>query len=482
MKRPLLSIAMLCLLLARPVIGQVDVERFNRQIEQIQRDTRLLVNPSVPVDQRSYFDYGAYFTFNYLSLDEATLNNRALRQYDLTAYGRLNIDGVHEIFVRGRAFYRDFNDGDSFDSDVNGWDGRVERAYYQFDLGRYMAGKTGKLADGNVIVKVGRDLAYWGNGLVLSEELDGGMIDLSAGPATLDLLAGRTPSDTFDIDSSRPGFDGHTNRMFLGAMLSARAGVHRPYIYALVQRDHNGNDVSTDGSIVTRYDYNSYYFGIGSTGALTDRLAYGLEAAYEAGDTLSNSAFTEPDPNAPGSFITVPQSRDDVQAWALDGQLNYLLPDTRHTRLSGEFILASGDSDRVATTTTLGGNQPGTVDHAFNAFGLLNTGLAFAPNVSNLISLRGGVSLFPWPDVKSLSRLQVGTDVFVFSKWLANAPIDEATTNDHYLGFEPDVYLNWQITSDVTLAVRYGAFVPGAAIVNNGEIRQFFYTGVTFAF
>jgi hypothetical protein len=38
------------------------------------------------------------------------------------------------------------------------------------------------------------------------------------------------------------------------------------------------------------------------------------------------------------------------------------------------------------------------------------------------------------------------------------------------------------MTSDVVLSVRYGAFIPGTAIVTDEKIRQFFYSGVTFAF
>ena len=159
-------------------------------------------------------------------------------------------------------------------------------------------------------------------------------------------------------------------------------------------------------------------------------------------------------------------------------QLDYLLESQHRTRLSGEMILASGDSDRLTTSNTFGGNEPGTTDRAFNAFGLLNTGLAFAPSVSNLIAVRGGVSTFP------VRRVQVGTDVFLLAKLDASAPIDEETSQngERFLGVEPDVYLNWQIVSDVTLALRYGAFIPGDAIKADGKIRQFIYAGVTFAF
>lgn len=477
--RATLAIAPLaCLLLGGFAAAQTHLERFERQLERIRRDTRLRVSPEVPLQQRAYFDYGAYLAVNFLSLDDPQLRNRVLRQYDFAAWGRLNLDGAHDILLRGRAFYRDFNDGDAFDSNVNGWDGRVERAYYRFDLARHLAASQGRQISGDFAVKVGRDLVWWANGLTLSQELDGAVIDLEYGPAALELLAGITPLDTVDFDSSRPNFAGHTKRGFFGGMFSVRSSTHRPFVYVLTQRDYNDTQASVDitddsaGDIPTRWDYNSLYIGVGSTGALTDRLAYGVELVYEGGNTLSNSFAVD----SGGAISAVPQQRDDIQAWALDVQIDYLLEDQHRTRVSGELILASGDSDRLTTSNTFGGNQPGTTDRAFNAFGLLNTGLAFAPNVSNLIAVRGGVSTFP------LKRLQIGTDLFFFAKLDSNAPIDESTTDDQFLGVEPDLYLNWQIASDVTLALRYGAFIPGDAIVADDKIRQFLYAGVTFAF
>jgi hypothetical protein len=460
---------------------QTNTERFERQLEQIRRDTRLLVNPGVPAEQRTYFDYGMFLTSQYLNFDDSDLHNHQLFQQDITAFARLSLDATHEFFVRGRGSYRDFHHGDEFDDDDNGWDGRIERLYYQFDLAQYMAGAKGRTPDGNIRVKLGRDVVVWANGLTLSYEIDGALVDLEYGPFTLELLAGRTPSDEVDIDSSRPNFDDHTNRAFYGAMLSGRVGTHRPFVYALCQRDHNSDDTLNSElrnvPVTTVFDYNTYYLGLGSTGALTDRLSYGIEFVFEGGGNLSRSF------NIDGPVVTtVPQERDSVHAFAFDAQLDYLLPDTRRTRLSGELTIATGDDDRLATSSTYGGNFGGTHDNAFNGFGLINTGLAFAPVVSNVIVLRGGASTFPLPDVDPFKRLQVGTDLFLFAKFDTDAPIDEQTTETRFLGFEPDVYLNWQLTSDVTLALRYGAFFPGDAIVNDGKIRQFFYAGMTFAF
>ena len=200
-----------------------------------------------------------------------------------------------------------------------------------------------------------------------------------------------------------------------------------------------------------------------------------MEFAYEGGNTLSNSFD-------PATLASVPQQHDDIQAAALDVRLDYLVGGAARSRLSFETIVATGDPDRIHTSNTFGGNRGGTDDQAFNAFGLLNTGLAFSPAVSNVIVVRVGGSTFPLGNSELFRRFQVGADLLTFLKYRSSAPIDETTTDDRYLGFEPDLYLNWQITSDVTLAMRYGVFFPGTAIVSDDHPRNFLFVGVTFAF
>jgi hypothetical protein len=458
---------------------QLQRERRIRDLQQLELDRRLRANSDVPPGQRILFDYGGYVTANYLDLDDPEANSHILREYDGIGYVRLNIDGAQEFFVAGRIGYMDFHRGDSFsgrgDEPV---DGDLYRGYYRFDLRRYQQAYGGNPhEDFNIVGQVGRDLVYWGNGLVLAQVLDAGIVDLEYGRLGLELVGGITPIRTVDIDSSRPGFDHNTRRLFWGAMLSADLNQHRPYFYALAQKDQNRMDERQIGSILTRYDYNSYYLGVGSTGEITQKLRYGVEVAYEYGDTLSNSFEL-----VGFSLFPVDQTRDDIYAAALDVRLDYLVSDPADTRLGAEVILATGDEDRGHTSNTFAGNAPGTDDTSFNAFGLVNTGLAFAPDVSNIGALRLGVSTIPFHGARAFRRLQVGTDFFVFSKFLSQAPIDETTGNERFLGFEPDFYVNWEVTSDVTLAVRYGAFFPNQNNFGVDDTRHFFFAGVTFAF
>jgi hypothetical protein len=224
--------------LVRPAAAQTELERFERKLEQIERDTRLRVDQRVPAEQRTLFDYGGYLSLNYLSLDDQNGNTHGLRQYDLVGYAHLNLDGVHEFYGSVRGSYRDFNPGDTFsDSEGSGWRGDLDRAYYRFDLQRYYSAYKGEKIDYNMTFTGGRQLIYWANGLTLSQVLDAAVVDLEYGPFTLELLGGLTPRRTVDFDSSRPHFDDNTFRGFYGAMFSGRVGQHRPFAYALFQQD-----------------------------------------------------------------------------------------------------------------------------------------------------------------------------------------------------------------------------------------------------
>lgn len=451
-----------------------------RELQDLALDNRMRANTDIPAGQRYLFDYGGFLTFNYLSTDDPAGENHVLRETDFIPYARLNIDGVHELFARGRFGWRDFNDGDSFDGRGDEpVDGDLDRGYYRFDLQRAQ-GAYGNHTPGDVqlILQGGRDLAYWANGLVLGQVLDGFTVTVGNDKVTLDAVAGVTPVRTVDIDPSRPNFDHNTRRGFFGGMLSTTIGDHRPFMYGLYQHDWNEDDHSTVGLIETDYRYDSTYLGIGSAGALSDRVRYGVEFAYEFGRGLSNSFEIA----AGGALNPIDQTDDDISAWAFNAKLDYLVNDPNQTRLSAELTVASGDDDRGSSTTTFNGNRAGTTDGAFNAFGLLNTGLAFAPDVSNIIALRGGLATFPLPDSGVFRRMQIGTDVFVFAKYDKDAPIDEPSGTDRYLGWEPDVYLNWQLTSDLTLALRYGVFMPNDRDFANDDVRQFFFAGLTFAF
>lgn len=466
------------LAIASSAFAQSSVDRFERQLQQIQQQTRQKINADVPASQRALVDYGGYVSMNVFAIDDQEQDTHILFEPDIVGYARVNFDGAHELFFRARGSYRDFYQSNSFDSSGDTSEGVIELAYYKFDLARYLA-TQGKTSKNDLTVTAGRQFVNWGNGLTLAQYLDGITADLTLGNVEISTLAGVTvPALTIDFDASRRSFNDHTTRGFYGLMAATQMGVHRPYIYGLIQRDYNSDDpfMYTSGA-ENRFEYNSWYIGAGSNGSFGDHLVYAAEIAYEGGDTLSNPFIL-----SSGVPTPIDQTEENISAAAADFRLDYVVGDPNHTKFTFETVLGTGSTDRFnSTSSTFGGIMSGNNDHAFNALGMINTGLAFSPQVSNIMVFHTGASTFPFTS-KSLKRLQLGADLFVYGKFNSQAPVDEPTSSDWFLGWEPDLSLNWQITSDLSLAMRYGVFFPGSAIESDDHPRNFFFCGVTYSF
>lgn len=451
-------------------------ERFERLNQEIQRENQVQFDSELPAANRALIDYGGYLTLGYLSFDDAADKNHGLRQYELVGYGRVNLDGGNEFYTRGRADYDDYNRNTSFENEPSTLAGRVEEGWYRFDLQRAAAARHGGATDCDLSVKAGRQFVSWGNGLTLDQYADGVLGEFRGKHVVIDALACVTVKETIDFDFTRPDFDHNTRRGYYGARFTLPVGRHNPYAFFLLERDYNRDESATTHVISTRYLYDSYYAGAGSNGTFGDHLAYAAEVCYEGGHGLSSSY------NA-GTQNPESQTDDRIEAGAANLRFDYLLNDSRKTKFTAEFILATGDPDRTNTSGTFGGNQPHTADNAYNSLGVIYDGLAFTPPVSNLLVLRAGASTYPVPQ-GWLHGLQAGADFFAFGKTRRDAPIDEPTGNSRFLGVEPDAFINWQITDDVNFAVRYGLFFPGEAIPagDQNHVRQFLYLAVTYAF
>ena len=308
------------------------------------------------------------------------------------------------------------------------------------------------------------------------------VVNLELGDIALRGLVGLTPaSATIDFDGSRPGFDRDTERAFFGASLEYRGFArHRPYVSFLVQRDENDRDfavIGTDiGGFPTRFEYDSEYVAIGSKGTILSQVRYRAEFVYETGRGESS-------PFDAATGLPVTQRREDVEAWAALGELTYLFNDERESRVDLGFAIASGDRDRIDSANTFGGNAAGTTDRAFNGLGYVNTGLALAPDISNLLSIRLGYSTSPLRTGGHGRWLRAGVAGFLFTKVNQSAPLNVGTVDKTFVGGEVDLMLDWRITSDVSLGLRYGVFIPGEAIPDDeDDVRHFVYAGVTYAF
>jgi hypothetical protein len=245
---------------------------------------------------------------------------------------------------------------------------------------------------------------------------------------------------------------------------------HQFYGYVLYMPDYNHDQTARlDLGIPVDFKYTATYYGIGSTGSIGHNTLYEAEFVYESGQSTS-------DP------LRSIQERESISAFAARGAITYVLGDENLTRLQAETLFASGDKDRLVTSDTVGGNLAGTTDRAFNSLGYANTGLAFAPTLSNLMSFRVGASTYPLRGQQGFNDLQVGLDLLTFGKLEEDGQINEPTKRETFLGFETDLYLNYRITSDTAFTLRYGAFFPGSAIAGPRATRNFVLLGVTVSF
>jgi len=440
---------------------------FLNQQRAIEDELRREFDAKRPLEQRFEVDWGGWYNFYLFLYDDGVNSSRTFRRNDLRLWARFGLEeGTHEGYVRARLSYLDFNTGDSFDGNDDDWDGpNLERGYYQFSLQKAMWAYGRRRVPYDLRFKIGRDFVEMGTGYAVSLPLD--HVALTGEWHNFELmgLMGKTPSSLDDIDRTRPGSDG-SKRNFFG--FQARYNgleKHRPFFYGVWQDDKQGE---SPPRLLQNFTYDSYYLGVGSTGELFKDVRYSTEWVYEGGRSYGDRKFRE---------------QDHINAWAWDLLLEYLPTLKTKPRFSFEYMFASGDPNRFGSPTdAIGGNTYGN-DSSFVGFGYRDTGLSFAPRLSNIHVWRMGASFFPFESVRLLREMELGTDWFLYAKNRAPAAVSDplADQANGYLGWEMDYFANWRVTSDVALTFRYGVFFPGSAF-SDQTTRTFFLTGLTWSF
>ena len=314
-------------------------------------------------------------------------------------------------------------------------------------------------------LKVGRDLVQLGTGLALWDTLDHVWLEGQYGDFEVAGLAGRSVGSNFDPDILRP-LD-RSRRVFFGAQFRYLGFErHRPFAYVLWQRDHNRETFPTP---LQEYDYDSFYVGLGAVGELMPNLRYSTEWVYESGHSYGDRRFLH---------------QNVVRAWAFDLELEYLFDCRTSPRASIEYMFGSGDPDRLESpTSSIGGNRGDYQDRSFVGFGYRDTGLSFAPAISNIHIWRAGASFFPFEGEPVVDRLELGTNWFLYWKNRRSGALSDPTADEQsgYAGWEMDYYANWALTNDLNWTVRYGLFFPGKSF-SDQTTRTFLLTGVTWSF
>jgi len=445
-----------------------DPDAFIQQQRSIEREIQDNLDKKAPLTRKLDLDWGGWIGAYLFLWDDGINSSRTYRQTDLRVWGRLGLEGgAHQIYARGILSYKDFNSGDSYNGNDNDWEGmNLERGYYEFDLRNLIRYHEQREADYNVNFKIGRDLVEWGTGYTLSLMLDHVAITGEWHDVSVTGLFANTPGSLNDFDQTRAGWN-DMDRNFLGVQVKYHGlKKHEPFFYALWQNDQNSSRYIFRPR--QRFDYDSFYLGLGSRGELARNLLYSTEWVYEQGDSHSS--------NRTGRT-------DDIAAWAFDAQLRYTPQVKMRPSVLFEYMFASGDGDRIGSpTNTIGGNTRGN-DKSFIGFGFRDTGLSFAPLLTNVHIWRAGGSFYPFEDVQALERMELGTDWFLYHKHHRDGAVSDITANvqSGYLGWEMDYFVNWKLASDVAWTVRYGLFFPGSAF-SDQTTRTFLLTGVSWNF
>jgi hypothetical protein len=449
--------------LAVPAKAQESAYRVYNEQLRVQLDQQTPESRDRTVDAGGWLSF-AYFHYN----DTVGHEDRSLRQFQIRPWGSVDLQGAHQFYVRGLLNWNDWSHPPAPIDQNSRFQGYVERAWYQFDLGKMIQSRGGEAPAANVIFKVGREYEEFGTGLALSMPMDLLEWRVILPNWEFKALLAKSIHDTDNpVDESSLVQD-HQDRCFWGGQaMYTGLDRHRPFLYYFQQQDHTR---PTFNDPFQSYDYSSQYVGAGSSGTvITPDLYYQTELVGETGETYSRN---------------VTSGQSDICAWAYDGMLQYLFRSAMHPQVSAEYMTGSGDGDRLTSSSaTVGGNQSGTKDNAFNGFGFRDTGVAFAPNLSNIHVYVAGASFFPLESVAWFKKMEVGAKTFFYNKANHDGPIsDSALTNDdRWLGWEQDFYCDWRITSDLSWTIRYGIFQPGTAFVDRTS-RNMLWTGFTLSF
>lgn len=475
-------------------------ENLQRQLNVEDAMARAAYFRDTPISDRLLLDAGGSFRFGFYGIDTPRSQQQWLQQPDLRLYVLAELDGAHRFFGRLRFQYNewDFNGSrpPGIDTNEEGWQNPIGEIYwYEFNLAGLLASQGESIDNFNLQIRGGRQYYIWTSGLVLSNYIYGAQVDITLGDFVATGMYGETAGhDTVDFDTSRPGFDTDTDRQYAGGKIEYRGfSGHRPYVYYMTQRDGNAGQFTVIqpnvlGGVPTTFKYDSSYLGAGSVGSIGPNLIYRVEFVQQWGTTLSDSLNRNPVftiDTLDRQPLATPQQDTSISAQAGLVGLTWLARDEMDFRVDFQLVIGSGDTNRLDSGTTFGGIAPRNVDHGFNSNGFVNTGLALAPQPSNIVVPSLGVSFNPLPSIPLFKDLRYGVTGYVFNKLEGDAPISVLTRpGAPFIGGEIDQMLDWRISSDLNLNIRYGVFWPNkdAFFPGEGRVRQFFYVGMTYAF
>lgn len=452
---------------ARGQVGQTS-DAFLQQQRAIEERNRQLYDRTLPVSQKFQLDWGGWFDWFTFLYDDGVNSSRTQRSYDLRLWAGLTADrGIHTGYARMRLGWVDWNHGDDYNGNEDDVVGpNLERGWYEVDIAKALKTYGSVNLPMTLKAKVGRDFVQAGTGYAISLPLDHVQVLSEFLNFETRFVAGKTPASTLNIDRSFPVSDQSGRNFWIIEERYRGLQNHEPFFYYAINSDHTREEPL---DLLQNYDYDSHYIGWGSTGNFTRSLRYSTEWVLERGHDYGDRRFLH---------------RDQIKAWAFDQEIEYLFQHRTKPRASLEYMFASGDADRLDSPTNAeGGNRRDHLDKSFIGFGFRDTGLSFAPRLSNVHVWRAGGSFQPLAETRVGDGLELGTNYFLYYKHKADAAVSDPLADEQsgYLGWEMDYFANYRMTSDLSLTVRFGTFFPGAAF-SDETTRTFLLTGITWSF
>ena len=301
--------------------------------------------------------------------------------------------------------------------------------------------------------RIGRQFLRMGRGLVLSDILDGARIEYrSHNGVKTSGFVGSTLHRSDNIDTNVVGFDqGHNNRTFVGVTGEYTTTTNdRPYAYFMKENDNS--DTANPIQDPFSFQYDAFYWGVGSDGPIGDDTLYSLELVFEGGKAGTSNGGT---------------GREKIDAGAAWLSVFHRLVGTSLPTLTFDYAWGSGDNGRFSVTDSgPRGPRSGLGDENFIGFGRFEGGLALQPRLSNLHVIRAGFQCKPLEGkLKAPSDLLAGFKITDYEKSNPKGVISDplATVAKSHVGIGTDVFVAYKPMSDLDLLFEYGGFSPGGA-------------------